>query len=993
MTKSTLSRTRNTKYRKTAILKSAFIFFSVAVFIGILAFSASADEEISMYASLAELTEMPENRTVIDPLTTATSWTSPDKSASIASEGTAKISITPFESAGDFGGILPVAASRAEEIRSMTDICLNVRLTSSDQDHKIRLTLNTDESSITYSAVIPSGEIYSLYAPLDRLAGGETLKSIEIRVSDNDSQCTRFELLDLFAYSDHNASNAERYSFSSFSALEGGMARAEGSIALIAGKSDSAAVYGIAAYNDYSVSGDIIGYSFDITVYQNAVMSLFADYGSGEIEVSTLNLSPATRNYYFILPQAHPRAVRISIKFEEPNGEAIVSSVKYMQDGISSEIFEYDSVARITELQYDSTNEKLVINGTLPSDTVIEHINAEIGLFAFHINESEYKFDAEHLIVKSKISTKFDFSIDASILPRDFAICRYTLVILDHTDIIPISDLMFPDLPSGNSSFYGSKIALHGGSPTNAFEANAANVIVDISLPLLVGGDELYRTGTLVTHGTKYYYLNKKYLNELETQMKLYDALGISVYFRLLIDQDMSSDKTGSLSYGGTENAKMYAVNIDDPDGENLFLACVEYISREFSSVKGFILGSAIDSRELNYLFDGATLSQIAENHAKTLAMLYKTAVLYAPNISVYTPISDESSSSCHAVALVSSALERYGDIAWSLLIESSYYDEKIADRSELISEQISMIAPTSPYNIAVLWQVSKTADDKLSDIYSSACTSNDSPLVSAYFISLESTSYSAGLYDRLKYIILDDSRITESYSAVADIPDFNGKYTIWDFRSEYSTLGWLNGGGCASLNSQRAEDGLRCLSAKLICNANGGFDGMVLCTLPDNYSLSYSPVVAIEFSISGLTDSAELTLTFGDGERRAEYTATVTAGSRMTLYCDLSKYSAIHSIEYVAARVAGYGEDVKMDIYSVSVASRSLNDNELANKFSGSSSDQLTSEHKKTANSAIVAFCVVVLALTGVVFALLSKNKFDNNSSSANENNRKKVN
>lgn len=952
----------------------------LAIMLALFAFSAAADDELPMYAALAKLVENGSDGIIIDSLTSVSAWTSTDESASISTADTPRIILVPSSGVSDFGATVTVDPLMPLDLLSETEISTNICIYSKAEYHKVSMTLNSDSDSVTYSAVIPTNEIYALYAPIDSLSWRNDIKSIEFRIHDEDQNCSSAMITRLAADSAQAAQNSERYSFASFAVSDGGSAASSDGITFIAGKLDVVEATAITSFSDHSTFGNTVGYSINLSVNVSATLTLWAGYGEDCTEITALNISPSNDNYYIPLTDGHPSYIKLKISFDSRDGEATLHSAVYLEDSIHTETFEYESLASISEFKYDSSNGLLMMLGTIPSSNVIDHISSELGVFAFRIGVSEYTFEAENAIARSKISTKFELTVAHDKLPYDFTLYRYVLAIIEKNEIIPISELMFPDLPTGDSTYYGSKVALHGCVPSNAFEANASNVIIDISLPLLTGGNEPYRTGTLVTRGTRYYYFNKKYIDELKNQIKLYDALGISVYLRLLIDADMSSSEASSLSFGGSSDAKLYAVNIDDPDGENLFLACAEYLSEEFPKIKGFILGAAIDDIRSSYVSDDASLARRAELHAKALFMLYNTAVLNARDIAVYTPISDGSPAACHITALVSKALESYGDVQWSLLIESSYYDENVADRCELIGEQISNAAATDPLDITVLWQVAAEADSKIADIFTSICTNGETPLISAYFLSLSDVASSGNLYQQLKLILTDANRITESYNADTIAPEFVGKYTLWDFQNEYSTLGWLNGGGCTSLNSQRADDGDRCLSARLTTDALNKFDGLMLCMLDDKHLLTASPIVAIELGISGLDDQADLIISFGDGETRAEYTITLSNTSKVTVYCDLSQYGHINSIDYIATRLSGSGRDVKLDVYSVFVASRSLSDDELSEIFTREEISQDTSESAQNTRSYVVAFMAIVLALSGIAFALLSKSNFENN-------------
>lgn len=347
----------------------------LAIMLALFAFSAAADDELPMYAALAKLVENGSDGIIIDSLTSVSAWTSTDESASISTADTPRIILVPSSGVSDFGATVTVDPLMPLDLLSETEISTNICIYSKAEYHKVSMTLNSDSDSVTYSAVIPTNEIYALYAPIDSLSWRNDIKSIEFRIHDEDQNCSSAMITRLAADSAQAAQNSERYSFASFAVSDGGSAASSDGITFIAGKLDVVEATAITSFSDHSTFGNTVGYSINLSVNVSATLTLWAGYGEDCTEITALNISPSNDNYYIPLTDGHPSYIKLKISFDSRDGEATLHSAVYLEDSIHTETFEYESLASISEFKYDSSNGLLMMLGTIPSSNVIDHID------------------------------------------------------------------------------------------------------------------------------------------------------------------------------------------------------------------------------------------------------------------------------------------------------------------------------------------------------------------------------------------------------------------------------------------------------------------------------------------------------------------------------------------------------------------------------------------------------------------------------------------
>ena len=601
-----------------------------------------------------------------------------------------------------------------------------------------------------------------------------------------------------------------------------------------------------------------------------------------------------------------------------------------------------ESIGTVTSCRYDG--KKVTLQGSLSGEASVDYYGSRILMYAIPLPEAEnFKLSDYEPCATSGFSTKF--SLSQSFDPS-FGEYLYVAVLDTKEGKIIIDSPSCAASSSLSTTSKGSVCALHGADAADVFETNASSVIIDVAAGNLVETSNIYSAISYSYHKT--YYFNRDYVEALDSKVQFYRSAGIGVYLRIYSDRD-----------GYT-----FDYSADSPESLSLMCALSGFLADRYSGVEGFIMGNALNSYALS------PSPKDAESKARLVCAFAERIKAYSPDSAVVLPFSAEVQLDCHLSAhLLYYYLGKYNRGGALSLLEVTRSPEGSVQKAQRLSQISSLVAGNTD-GCAVFWHVPGESTSALTvSTYKKLCGESISHALRFCALSVTRTDRSAALFDALSSMLDSENVISSStsqFKATALPFEAVGSFSLWDFTDSYDTTGWVAGGSFAAPITARGSGGGRVLLASKPALSSDA--GILIGKITSPKDLSK---VSAGITLNVLSDSAkaaDVSLIFGSGESRAEFSASVSCNEKATLYCDMSAFGGASKIDYVALIVRG-GDDLRAEVSKVELFSDKKNSEALSAEFS----DAVPEEH----DPVLYAVVIIAAAVTVAVFsALLRKQK-----------------
>lgn len=600
------------------------------------------------------------------------------------------------------------------------------------------------------------------------------------------------------------------------------------------------------------------------------------------------------------------------------------------------------SYGNISSCRYDG--KKISVSGSLSQEATKEYNGSRLLLYAIPAAYAEAFETAEYKpIASSGFSTKFRISCEL-----DWAYTEYFYkVVLDTEDgLLPVGSICAPAGGATTQSTIATHTVMYGADAADAFESNISTVIVDLFAGRLLENEDTY-SAQIHNYNKKTYYFNKEYLKELDDRMQFYAAAGVEVYFRLYSDKDGYS----------------FDYSADSADSISLMCAISGFISERYPTVKGYIMGVAANEHI------ASLTPEYAEAKARLLSVFCESVRAKNPTTQVIVPYSEEGAADPYLTcALMSHYLSKYRSGALAYMYEAT---KDISASYTAAAHLLSITAQfaASSNGAAVLWTAPATGSiEEITDGYRELCT--HAQLVGLRFaaLSVKKTEKSPALFDSVKAMLSTEKLIDTqigNFEPEKTQKSFKGSYALWDFTSSYDTAGWVGGGSFSRPVTAKGEGTSRVMMAE----SSGAAEGAGILIGKTESTLDLSDVYAkVSFQVfSDAAKEADVTVIFGSGETRAEFSSKVECNKPISLLCDMTKFAGSESVDYASLIVRSDGT-AGAKISKIELCSSTKTSEELKGRFDKAKADG----H----DPLLYIIIIFVIAATVTVFSILFKNQ-----------------
>ena len=643
--------------------------------------------------------------------------------------------------------------------------------------------------------------------------------------------------------------------------------------------------------------------------------------------------------------------------------------------------------------------------GTMTREAVRSFSGESLRFYALPVFSSSLAEAVE--IGAVKVSTRFEYTADLSTLPVSPDTYRFFAAMEGDAEgeLLPLDVPRYFDAedaaPSASSPF-----GLYGALSVGAFEANVSQILVDVPLDILLGGEG----GVTVSYSAygdddealpRSVSLDAATLAELDRDMPFYRSAGIRVWLRFT-----ASSPVDGLTYGG--DAENYAVDPTLPGARFEFAALVRFLAARYPYLEGIVLGVAANDRAKVGEADFGEPVQYAESLAALCRIAYNAAYPYHPALTVCIPLSDAVGEADEVLGdrslavMIARRIAETGDFPWTFCRLAGEASSPVTAASLLAttldalnlprpSAELVLYVPdaatvTENYRVYAM----DTADQGLAvislkeyligDFLSFTAGGNR---LRAAFLSLEDFPYRSDheFYDLFKRSAGTGGSVWDSKAENRSEP-IGASHVLWDFSASHYALDWLPGGG--SLSCRTAYSALfsaarggysRALSATLE-ESESGVAGIALCNLEAPVDFTSVDALCFEYAVtspSGATPDVSLVFIAGTDERRAEfYEDRVACGEIRKAVCDLSGWEERERADFIG--VAIYADSpVTLEIERVTAVSASLTAEELTGLFTPPDDADVRTRSPEDGLTVLLTLFFLAAASV-VVFILLSR-------------------
>lgn len=599
---------------------------------------------------------------------------------------------------------------------------------------------------------------------------------------------------------------------------------------------------------------------------------------------------------------------------------------------------EMSDIGSVISCKYE--NGRIAVKGELDEKASLEYVDSKLGLYVIPLWENANGVFDEAPEITSGFSTLFTLYAEPQ---ENYMNCMYQPVIVTDDENIPICPPVMPySAMQGSSAAQAAFVySLDRASPSGALEANADSEIIDIYVDRLLEARDIYSASLYSFRGSTYYF-DREYFEELSRRIEFASKIGISVYARLVCQNSPGLD-----------------FDVLDADSLERFCAVCDYLKSSFSGkIHGYIMGNTLNTSEL--------MSADEIDKISKLAAVFTEALRGNGTAEIYLPFDAEGEVNPFAAyAALRYSMAKYSSATVAMLYSCTDNPENAAAsvlRTVSIANSYGYQTDTS----AVIWKSPANMNaETIVDIYSSLCKAvmtND-----LRFAALDAgfSERNDNIYSILKENMAKErisSASAEVFNAFAEDKVSKGIYSIRNFENSYDTTGWIVGGSFESIMTEMSllKDG-----RALRTHSNGnGSKGMLAYRFDTPIDMSKTDA-EISLGIASDNDGvAEVTIIFGCGELRREYSAFVEYNNPVKLICNMGDLALA---EYTAVIVKG-SSDCTAELYSVSLHSDEQTDEEMKDRYSKKQTDAL--------NPFMYVSIILVAAVTVAVFSVFAKRK-----------------
>lgn len=823
------------------------------------------------------------------------------------------------------------------DISSCTELGMNVTVRGENSSYPVTVTLYGEGESAEFKETV-SSERSRLYFPVSESIA-DSLSSIAVTVTSDDALITYVNISNITADNSFTYSYLNTFGATDFES-EYTIKKSEDRVTVYSEEGVCSLSPLFSGLSDLGKDNDILvwikltgsagGTVSAFTQYKNeSEASASASQSSDKVTTKETPAQTVTSDgiYSFVVKEGFER---IWFSFSALPKDATVT--------LTGAGF-YDAGARphtagsITDCRY--TDKKITLTGAISNDVAVKYNGAEILLFAIHsCSITDFDIEKAEPVASCAYSTKFTLSAS---MGADYWEYFYKVVLKTKDGFVPVGDVTCADSSGGTALASSSVFALHGSEAADAFEANASYVILDVCAGKLLENENI-NNAQLYSYKINYYF-NRKYLSELDNDIRFYNSAGIHVYLRIYSDKD---------GYAFDYSTK-------DPDSLSLMCAVCSFLTERYgSNVQGYIMGPPVNQDNTGVTAD------VCEERAKLIAVFSETVKSKNPSAEIVISFSGNKS---WDPQIYSSVLHYYLSKYGATPLLSLYEISSVSDGISSEASRLSLIPgafSTAGSGVSILWNVpEKTVSGDIAESYRRICTEIQSANPRFVALSLAKTDRSEELYDSLKTMLDSENIFPVSLSLFSADSDTGesaalSSYAIWDFTASFNTFGWVSGGSFMLPASTKGNGGIRVLSAESDGDGGAGIligktqTGVDMTAMTARISLSV---------LSEASESAQISVLFGSGEARAEFYADVACNAPVSLLCDMTQYAGAGKIDYAAVIVRGV-PDATAQIEKIELCSEDL------------SNDQLLQKYETATEAQRSPLIYVVIAVTGVVTA-----------------------
>ena len=649
------------------------------------------------------------------------------------------------------------------------------------------------------------------------------------------------------------------------------------------------------------------------------------------------------------------------------------------------------------------TGSSLHFEGTMTREAVRSFSGESLRFFALPVFASSLSEAVE--IGAVKVSTRFEYTVDLSPLPVSPDTYRFFAAIEgdEEGSLLPLDAprcFDAADAPQSSASPYG----LYGALSVGAFEANVSQILVDVPLDALLGGEggvsvfySVYGEGSETV--SRSLSLDASVLAELDRDIPFYRSAGIRVWLRFT-----SSSPIDGLTYGGDGFAN-YAVDPALPGARFAFAALVRFLTARYPDLEGIVAGVAANDRNAVGDADFSEPVLYAESLAALCRIAYSAAYPNNPSLTVCVPLTDADASDPDMLGARSLAvmlarrIGTFGTFPWALF-RTAADGSSAASAASLLSATLDALSLPHPSGELALYSPDAAAVTEAYRSHAMRAANAGEPVITlkeyligefgaftgaggrlrASFLSLEGFPYRSDheFYDLFKRSAGTGGSVSDS-KAEEGPPPAGASHVLWDFSDKHYALDWLPGGGslsCGTAYSALFSEAKGSYSRALCVvpeESESGIAGIALCNLAVSADFSAVDAICFEYAVTcpeGGSPNVSLVFIAGTDAERAEFSADgVACGKIRRAVCDLSAWDG-HA-DFIGVAVYADGP-VTLEIEDVRAVSASLDADALAALFEPASG----SGPVRSAEDDLTALLSILflIAASVVVFILLSR-------------------
>lgn len=330
--------------------------------------------------------------------------------------------------------------------------------------------------------------------------------------------------------------------------------------------------------------------------------------------------------------------------------------------------------------QYDEKTSKVLINGTIPHDIMLEYKNYSLEVYVVApdktIEDAVFSSDAKSK-ASMKLAIKFDFALSAPTMTEKFS--RYAIVFRSEKgEKILASKPKYIHVASQYEHNPSDRLPYKGiSSELTSLSGNlgAGTAIIPVYMNRLL---ETNSGGIIYPLEDGFCYFNRTYVEALDAKTRSYSASGTRVYFQLLLEATGSSF---AMANGQAHGATYDFPNLQTPTNLQQIAAVATFLGERYDTyqsglLSGIIVGSSIDQSSQSYT-GGLSLAHYAEQYAFYLMVVASSARMHRSEIDIILPFS--------SMDTYSDPTNEIGEADYSptLLLESilAVLDESLSDR------------------------------------------------------------------------------------------------------------------------------------------------------------------------------------------------------------------------------------------------------------------------------------------------------------------------